>query len=106
MPETPASELRLKTNDGVPECRVIAHDRWPAVRCEIFYSVDDDPRARFWRSADVTRRGDTFVLLRADEYEQLTGKAPSFTDWLLNGPRIDDLELPRRDASRMRDASL
>jgi prevent-host-death family protein len=63
-------------------------------------------RARREGPQTITRRGDTFVLLRADEYEQLTGKAPSFTDWLLNGPRIDDLELPRRDASRMRDASL
>jgi prevent-host-death family protein len=63
-------------------------------------------RARREGPQTITRRGDTFVLLRADEYEQLTGKAPSFTDWLLNGPRIDDLEVPRRDASRMRDASL
>lgn len=63
-------------------------------------------RARREGPQTITRRGDTFVLLRADEYEQLTGKAPSFTDWLLNGPRIDDLELPRRDASRMRDVSL
>jgi prevent-host-death family protein len=63
-------------------------------------------RARREGPQTITRRGDTFVLLRADEYEQLTGKAPSFTDWLLDGPRIDDLELPRRDASRMRDVSL
>ena len=63
-------------------------------------------RARREGPQTITLRGDTFVLLRADEYEQLAGKAPSFTDWLLNGPRIDDLELPRRDASCMRDASL
>jgi prevent-host-death family protein len=54
----------------------------------------------------IKRRGDTFVLLRADQYEQLAGKKASFTDWLLNGPRIDDLELPRREASPMRDVSL
>jgi len=63
-------------------------------------------RARREGPQTITRRSDPFVLLRADEYEQLAGKAPSFTDWLLNGPRIDDLELPRRDASRMRDVSL
>ena len=63
-------------------------------------------RARREGPQTITRRGDTFVLLRADQYEQLTGKAPSFTDWLLNGPRIDDLELPHRDASRMRDVPL
>jgi prevent-host-death family protein len=54
----------------------------------------------------IKRRGDTFVLLPADQYEQLTGAKPVFTDWLLNGPRIDDLELPRRDASTMRDVAL
>jgi hypothetical protein len=46
------------------------------------------------------------VLLPADQYEQLTGKKPSFTDWLLDGPRIDDLELPRRENGPMRDVSL
>lgn len=61
LPETPASELSLKTSDGVPSLRVSAHPAWPAARCEIFYSVDDDPRARFWRSVDVTRQGDTFT---------------------------------------------
>jgi hypothetical protein len=38
--------------------------------------------------------------------ESLTGKKPTFTDWLLKGPRIDDLELPRRKASSMRGVSL
>lgn len=54
----------------------------------------------------IKRRGDTFVLLPKDQYEQLTGKAPNFTHWLLNGPRLDDLELPPREASPMRDVSL
>lgn len=63
-------------------------------------------RARSEGPQTITRRGDTFVLLRADQYEQLTGGKASFNDWLLKGPRIDDLELPRRDASRMRDTSL
>ena len=53
----------------------------------------------------IKRRGDTFVLMTADQYEQLTGKKPSFTDWLLKGPSIDDLELPRHDAATMRDVS-
>jgi prevent-host-death family protein len=63
-------------------------------------------RARRDGPQTIKRRGDTFVLLPADEYERLTGKAPSFNDWLLQGPQIDDLELPRRDASPMRDVSL
>lgn len=63
-------------------------------------------RARREGPQTITRRGDAFVLLPADQYEQLTGTKASFRDWLLEGPRIDDLELPRRDSSRMRDASL
>ena len=61
LPETPASELSLKTGDSIPSFRVTAHPLWPVARCEIYYSIDDDPRARFWRSADVTRQGDTFT---------------------------------------------
>lgn len=61
LPETPAASLELKTTDGVPRLRVHTDNRWPAERCAIFYSVDPDPRARFWRSADVAREGDTFT---------------------------------------------
>ena len=63
-------------------------------------------RARRDGPQTIKRRGDAFVLLPADQYEQLTGKKPSFTDWLLDGPRIDDLELPRRENGPMRGASL
>lgn len=63
-------------------------------------------RARRDGPQTIKRRGDAFVLLPADQYEQLTGKKPSFTDWLLDGPRIDDLELPRRETGPMRDVSL
>ena len=59
LPETPHSELTLAPE---PMLRVATakHD-WPAARCEIYYSIDPDPRARFWRSADVIRDGDTFT---------------------------------------------
>jgi prevent-host-death family protein len=63
-------------------------------------------RARRDGPQTIKRRGDAFVLLPADQYEQLTGKKPSFTDWLLDGPRIDDLELPRRENGPMRDVPL
>ncbi|MFZ4573932.1 MAG: type II toxin-antitoxin system Phd/YefM family antitoxin [Phycisphaerales bacterium] len=63
-------------------------------------------RARSDGPQTINRRGDAFVLISADQFEKLTGKKPSFTDWLLNGPRIDELELPRRGASPMRDVSL
>lgn len=63
-------------------------------------------RARREGPQIIRRRSDTFVLLPADKYEQLAGKAPNFTDWLLNGPRIDDLSTPPRGNSPMRDVSL
>ena len=61
LPETPASELVLKTGDGVPVLRVTPQAAWPVARCDIYYSIDPDPRARFWRSAEVTRQGDVFM---------------------------------------------
>ncbi len=61
LPESPASELQLSNSAGVPLLRVMPQATWPVTRCEIFYSVDPDPRARFWRSADVTRTGDVFT---------------------------------------------
>lgn len=62
LPETPPSELSLQTGDRIPELRVTpARHTWPVARCEIFYSVDPDPRARFWRSAEVVQKGDAFA---------------------------------------------
>jgi len=62
LPETPRAEFMLSTVDRIPQLResLAKHD-WPVSRCEIFYSVDPDPRARFWRSADVVRDGDVFT---------------------------------------------
>ncbi len=62
LPETPNSELRLSTDDHVARLLVkpVEHP-WPVSRCEIYYSVDDDPRGRFWRSADHVRDGNDFV---------------------------------------------
>jgi len=62
LPETPQSELTLQTTDQIPILRVTtAQHAWPVARCEIYYSVDSDPRARFWRSGEITRAGDTFT---------------------------------------------
>lgn len=47
----------------------------------------------------IHRRGDRFILLSADQYEDMTGKAPRFNDWLLNGPSLDELQIPKRSAS-------
>jgi dipeptidyl aminopeptidase/acylaminoacyl peptidase len=60
LPETPAATLDLQAAGGVPKLTVKPDGRWPVARCEIFYAVDPDPRARFWRSADVVREGEVF----------------------------------------------
>ncbi|MCA9161487.1 MAG: acetylxylan esterase [Planctomycetales bacterium] len=61
LPETPATQLSLDADDHVPVLRVRPKSAWPIARCEIYYSVDPDPRARFWRSGDVIRTGDAFT---------------------------------------------
>lgn len=61
LPETPASELVLQAADGIPQLRVTQKSAWPITRCEIYYSLDSDPRARFWRGTVATRAGDTFT---------------------------------------------
>lgn len=61
LPETPATQLNLQTDDHVPELRVTGDAKTlPVARCEVYYSVDPDPRSRFWRSADVVPDGDSF----------------------------------------------
>ncbi|WP_397382652.1 alpha/beta hydrolase family protein [Prosthecobacter sp.] len=68
LPETPGSELVLKTTDGVPLLRVTPDVKvtpevkaLPVSRVEIYYSVDADPRARFWRSAEVVKKGTEYT---------------------------------------------
>ncbi len=61
VPETPRSELTLQTSDRIPAFRVTPQPAWPVARCDIYYSVDPDPRARFWRSADTVRDGGAFT---------------------------------------------
>jgi hypothetical protein len=62
LPETPQSELRLKSTDGVPMLVVKPDARMlPVSRVEIYYSIDPDPRARFWRSAEVNHEGGGYV---------------------------------------------
>jgi len=61
LPDTPAATLELSASRREPTLRVRADARWPVERCEVYYSVDPDPRARFWRSADAVRDGDSFT---------------------------------------------
>ena len=59
LPETPRSELVLKNADNVPSMRVTPDAKTlPVARVEIYYSVDPDPRARFWRSAEVVKESE------------------------------------------------
>ena len=62
LPETPRSELQIKSDGGVPALRVRPDAKtMPVARVDIYYSVDPDPRARFWRSAEVVSDGDAFT---------------------------------------------
>ena len=62
LPETPATELILETADHIPVLQLSPDaQRLPVARCEIYYSVDPDPRARFWRSAEVVQEGGSFI---------------------------------------------
>jgi hypothetical protein len=56
LPETPGSVLRLGSGDEVPVLRVEPDGgSLPVARVAVYYSTDPDPRARFWRSAEVVR---------------------------------------------------
>jgi dienelactone hydrolase len=62
FPKMARAELDLKTNDGVPRFVVKPDLSGPhkLKSVSVFYGYDRDPRARFWRSADVAREGDVF----------------------------------------------
>jgi antitoxin Phd len=53
----------------------------------------------------ITRRNDTVVVISAAKYEELTGKRPSFKEFLIRGPSLEGLDLTR-DPSPMRDVEL
>ena len=54
----------------------------------------------------ITRRGaEPLILLTESEYKRLKSDEPNFIEYLMNGPNIDDLELPSRNWE-MRDVNL
>lgn len=53
----------------------------------------------------ITRRNDTVVVISSARYEELTGKRPSFKDFLFQGPSFEGLDLGR-DESPMREVEL
>ena len=58
FPKTTESKLLLATDDGVPVLQVTPDSSRPVEKVHILYSVDPDPQARFWRSAEATKKGD------------------------------------------------
>lgn len=61
FPKTPESNLVLATEDRVPELRVTPDSSQPVEAVHVYYSLDPDPRARFWRSAEASKSGDTWT---------------------------------------------
>ena len=61
FPATPDSKLALATADGVPELRVTPDASQPVAAVHVYYSIDPDPRARFWRSASAKKTGGTWT---------------------------------------------
>ena len=57
LPATPASKLLLVIDDGVPVLRVTPDQSKPIEQVCIYYSIDPDPQARYWRSTDTKRSG-------------------------------------------------
>ena len=57
FPATPDSKLVLDTGDHVPLFRVVPDASKPVEQVSIYYSLDPEPRARFWRSAEVQQEG-------------------------------------------------
>ena len=53
----------------------------------------------------VKRRNDVVVVIAQSDYERLTGQQPSFKEFLMEGPNLDDLDLTR-DPSPIRDAEV
>lgn len=61
FPTTPESKLVVATDDHVPELVVTPDSSQPVAQVNIYYSVDPDPQARFWRSAETKKSGDTWT---------------------------------------------
>ena len=57
FPDTPVSRL---TRKGIPRLSVTPDSSHPIDRVHILYSVDPDPQARFWRTAEAAKSGDTW----------------------------------------------
>ncbi|MFO0906281.1 MAG: acetylxylan esterase [Pirellulales bacterium] len=58
FPATPKTQLLLDADDHIPRLEVEPDAALEIVDVQIFYSIDPDPRARFWRSAEEVEQRD------------------------------------------------
>ena len=61
FPATPELQVNLQTADGVPVATVTPDRPADVERVEVYYSVDPHGITRFWRSAAVTRKGNSWT---------------------------------------------
>jgi dienelactone hydrolase len=63
FPKTAMAELDLTSGDGIPHFTVRPDLSGPhkLKSVAVYYGYDRDPRARFWRSAEVVRHDDAFM---------------------------------------------
>lgn len=61
FPTTPRSTLVLNNSDGIPRLTVNADLSQPIAQVQIYYSVDPQPQARFWRAAETKPSGKTWM---------------------------------------------
>jgi len=61
FPKTPVAELLLDRPDGVPRVRVRPDAAMRVAAVDIYYAVDPDALARFWRDAGARREGDAWL---------------------------------------------
>lgn len=60
FPKTPESKFVLASEDGVPVFQMTPDTAMPIERVQLLYSVDPDPQARFWRTAEATKAGNVW----------------------------------------------
>jgi dienelactone hydrolase len=60
FPMTPETHLIFETRDHVPMLEVVPDASQDVAEVHVYYSVDPDPRARFWRSAEAKKASDNY----------------------------------------------
>jgi cephalosporin-C deacetylase-like acetyl esterase len=61
IPQTPALELHLRTEDGLPKIAVQPDPSLPVQRVDVYYSVDPHALTRFWRDAGAVKNGNEWT---------------------------------------------